>query len=350
MLKKAFSLLTATIVLGTALCACAPKKEQKITVNDKEYSASQTVLEIGENDVSLEFFRYCYLAVKSGMVNENSAIDFSKEENAKRLKDEVIKETKRMYAVMELAKKHGYTLTDEDAAEIENTMKETFESAGSAADYKALLEENNLTNGVYKKALEINALSAKMAETLCGTDKKTNKIVFTIEQAVKNYSDSHSRFMNMYFPAEYLNESGQALPSDEYEKNKAEAKKKADAALSEIKNGASFADTMKKYMGEATYEADLQSYYEEEAISESLGYDLSQLEVGEISEVVFAQSCYYIILRLENDVEYLTSIADDVATVYAEQVYEEKLDEIAAGYDVKETELYKEIVFDSFGK
>ncbi len=350
MLKKAFSILTAAVVLGAALCACAPKNEQNITVNDKEYSASETVLTIGDHDVSLDFFRYCYLAVKNGMLSENSALDFSKEENAKKLSDEVIRETKRMFAVLELSEKHGYKLTADELAEIDSTMKSAFESAGNATDYKALLEENNLTNDVYKKALEINTLSAKMAETLCGTDSKTNKIVFTAEEAVRAYSETHTRFMNMYFPAEYLDSAGQSLPAEDYEKNKAEAKKKADAALNEIKNGASFADTMKKYMSEEDYEADLQSYYDAAAISESLGYDLTKLEIGQTSEVVFSQSCYFIIHRLENDTEYLTENAENVAGVYAEQVYEEALSEISDGLEVKETELYKEIVFDSFGK
>lgn len=351
MLKKALSLLTATIVLSAALCACAPKKdEQKITVNDKKYNASQTVLKIGGYDVSLDFFRYCYEAVKGGMQSENSAIDFSKEENAKKLKEEVLGETRRMFAVLELAKKHGYKLTAEENAEIDNTMKEAFESAGNATDYNALLEENNLTNDVYKKALEINTLGSKMTETLCGTDKKTNKIVFTVEEAVKNYGDSHTRLMNMYFPAAYLDDAGQALSTEDYEKNKADAKKKADAALNEIKNGASFADTMKKYMSEDDYEADLQSYYDAASISESLGYDLTKLKVGETSEVIFSQSCYFIIHRLQNDTKYLTENAESVAAVYAEQVYEAELDKIADSLEVKETELYKEIVFDSFGK
>ncbi len=350
MLKKALSLLMATIILGAALCACAPKNEQKITVNDKGYFASETVLKVGEHDVSLDFFRYCYLAVKSGMQSENSAIDFSKEENAKKLADEALSETKRMFAVLELAKKHGYELSADELDEIDDTMREAFESAGNAADYNALLAENNLTNDVYRKALEINTLSTKMAETLCGTDKETNKIVFTTEEAVENYNKTHTRLMNMYFPAAYLDDAGQSLSTEDYEKNKSEAKKKADAALKEIKDGASFADTMKKYMSEDDYEADLQSYYDAAAISESLGYDLTKLEIGQTSEVVFSQSCYFIIHRLENDTEYLTENAENVAAVYTEQVYEEALDEIANGLEVKETELYKEIVFDSFGK
>ncbi len=350
MLKKALSILTAIFVFVTVLCSCSPESDEKITVNDKEYSANQTVLEIGDYDVSLGFFRYCYLSVKSGLLNEDSTIDFSEEENAEMLADEVIDQTKFMFAVIELAEKYGYELTDEELSEIDDTMKSAFESAGNSADYNALLEENNLTNDVYKMALEINALDLKMAETLCGTDSETNKIVFTTEDAVKGYADSHSRFMNMYFPVSYLDDDGLSLSTEDYETNKAEVKKTADAALAEIKNGASFADTMKKYMSEDDYEADLQSYYDAAAISESLGYDLTTLKVGETSEVVFAQSCYFIIHRLENDTEYLTENAESVAAVYAEQIYEETLEEIAASLKVKETELYKEIAHDSFGK
>lgn len=351
MLKKALSLLTATIVLAAALCACAPKKDElKISVNGKEYGATQTVLEIGDYDVSLEFFRYCYLAVKSGMLQSDAALDFSKKENADKLKSEVLSETKRMFATLELAKKYKYTLSKEELAEIDSTMKSAFDSAGNSTDYNALLEENNLTNAVYKKALEINALSTKMSETLFGTDKKVNKVVYTKEEAVKGYSDSHVRFMNIYFGAAELNEQGAPLSADEIEKNKADAKKKADAALKEIKNGATFEATMKKYMGNDAYENDLQSYYDVDSISESLGYDLTHLKVGETSEIIFSQNYYFIIHRLENDLKYLTSIADDVAAVYAQQRYEEELSKLAESLEVKEGELYKQIVFDSFGK
>ncbi len=332
------------------LCSCKGKSELKIKVNDKEYPASQTVLKIGEYEVSLDFFRYCFLAVKSGMLQNDADLDFSKEENAKKLKDETITETKRMFAVLELAKEHNYTLSSEELGEIDDTMKSAFDSAGNSADYEALLEENNLTNEVYQKALEINALNTKMAEALCGTNKNTNKIVFTKKQAVTAYSDSRTRLMNIYFPVTYLDDAGELLSTEEYEKNKAEAKSNADAAIKEIKNGASFEATMKKYMGEEAYESDLQNYYDAQAVSESLGYDLTGLKVGETSEVIFSQECYFIIHRLENDTEYLESIADDVASVYAEERYEEELSKVSDSLKVEETELYKEIVYNSFGK
>lgn len=350
MFKKALSLTVSIILLATMLVSCKEKNEITIKVNGNNYSASQTVLEIGEYKVSLDFFRYCYLAVKSGMLELDSTLDFTKEENANKLRDEALTETKRMFAALELAKKHKYTLSAEELSEIDDTMKSAFESAGNSTDYNALLEENNLTNEVYKKALEINTLNTKMAETLFGTDSETNKIVFTKEEAVKGYSDSHTRFMNIYFPVAYLDDLGQALSTEDFEKNKADAKKKADAALNEIKNGASFADTMKKYMSEDDYEADLQSYYDAAAISESLGYDLTKLKVGETTDAIFSQNCYFIIHRLENDTEYLESVADDVAAVYAEQCYEEELSKTAESLNVKETELYKEIVYNSFGK
>lgn len=350
MLKKALSLGIAVIILATMLCSCKEKSELAIKVNGKDYSASQTVLEIGEHKVSLAFFRYCFLAVKSGMLQTDATLDFTKEENTKKLNDEAIAETKKMFAALELAKKYKYTLSTEELSEIDSTMKSAFDSAGNSTDYNALLEENNLTNEVYRKALEINALNTKMAETLCGTDKKTNKIVFTKDDAVKEYSLSHTRFMNMYFPAAELNEQGMPLSADEFEKNKADAKKKADAALKEIKSGKSFADTMKKYMGEEAYKNDLQSYYDAASISESLGYDLTKLKVGETSEIIFSQNAYLIIHRLENDTKYLTSIADDVAAVYAEQCYEEELSKISESLEVNESKLYKEIVYNSFGK
>ena len=349
MLRKIVSLLSVLAIFTGILCSCSNTRQENISLNGKEYSADEVVLEIGEHKVSLDFFRYSFLTVKATL-EENGTTDFTKKENAELLKKETLEQTKYMFAVLDLAKKYGYSLSKENLDEIDSTMKNTFDSAGSASDYLALLEQNNLTNEVYKEVLEINNLGTLMSAALFGTDKKESKIVFTEKEAIDDYSKNNYRLMNIYFAVDSIDEDGVPLSDSEIEKNKSAAEKKANTAIKEIKNGASFEDTMKKYMGNDAYESDLQSYYDPKAISEPLGYDVSKLKVGETSELIFAQNCYYIIHRLECDEEYLSENSSSLVSVYSQKLYEEEVNKISDSLKITETKLYNQIAFDSFSK
>jgi len=346
--KKLFSFFCLFAVTISLLCSCSKPSETVIKVGDTEYSADETVLVLDDYDISLEFYRYCYLAVKNALQTNDPDIDWSTEENRKTLSDETMGQVKYLCSVMKLAEKYGYELSEENLAEIDSTMKGTFESAGGATEYKLLLEENFLTHDMYQQALEINYLNSLMADSLFGTDAQTNKVTFTSDEAVEKYSENHYRLMSIYFPIEYLDEQGNRIEDEEYNKRNAAEKSKADAALKEIHGGASFAEVMKKYMGEEEYKADLQSYYDIDSISNSLGVDISGLKVGQTSAVIFAQECYFIIHRLENDAEYIKENATSVEATYAEDLLAQTLENISAEFKITETELYGKITPDTF--
>ena len=342
-LKKAVSLVCVLALCLLAFCSCSNKNEIMVTVGDKKYSQNETVFTLDGEKVSLGFYRYCYLMVKDNMLQSDSTLDFTKEENIKKLNEETMWQIKNFYSTAVLAKKYGYYLTEEILADIDDTMKGTFDSAGSAKDYKALLSENYLTHEVYEKALGLSYLNSIMEAGLFGTDKEVNKVVFTVDEAVEDYAKNNCHLMNIFFVVEYADEDGVMLSEEEYNKNKKEAEKKAKAAYNEIKGGKSFESVMKKYLGEDAYEADLQRYYDIESTSNLLKTDLSKLKVGEITEPIFSQDNYLIIYKLENDIEYLKKNPDNAVSAYAESRFSAALKEISDNFEIKETELFKKI-------
>ncbi|MBE6788499.1 MAG: hypothetical protein E7539_02425 [Ruminococcaceae bacterium] len=345
--KKVVSIFCVLAVSLCVFCSCSQKNEVLIKLGDKEYSQFKTVLKLDDYEVSLGFYRYCYLMVKDNMKKNDPDIDFTKEETIKELNEETMWQVKNFYAVDSLAKKYGYTLSSDDLASIDDAMKSAFDSAGNAKDYKAMLEKSYLTHEVYENALKLSYLNSNMSATLFGTDAKTNKETFTLNEAITSYEKTHCRLMSIYYPVDYADEDGVYLNEEEYNKEKAAVKAKADATLKKIRDGASFEIVLKQEMGEDVYKNDLQNYYDFESFSVMLGYDLTTLEIGQTTEPIFTQDNYFLVHRLKNDNEYLKENPANVISAYSGVCFANALQDISDNFKVKETDLLSKITPDS---
>lgn len=328
MKKNLLTTVAALALILCIFCSCGSKSGGGNLKIDGKDVAVQNILKIGDEEITYDMYRHWFLSIKASMQEEAPKIDFTKKENIDALKSKTLEQLKFMCATHVLAKEYGVKLTKEHQEAIESTMKETFESAGSADDYRSLLAENFLTDEVYRSILELNTLYDYMQTTVVGTDKTKNKVVFTQADALKKCGEEFYRLVDIYFKVSVSDDEGNALSEAQIEKNKKEAEKKINAAYDRVMKGENFLDVLKETRSGEEYELSLQGYYKPETLSNSLGFDVKALKIGETSKPVYASESYIIIHRLENDNEYLkkNGIAPDGYTsVTIEEYYASEL-------------------------
>lgn len=351
MKKNILKILAALALALCTLCSCGTKSGGGFLKIDGKDVKVQNVLKVGDREISYDMYRYWFLTVKASMQESDSNIDFTDEDTLNTLKEQTLEQIKFICATRELADKYGVKLSDEHLEEIESTMKETFNSAGGADDYKSLLAENFLTDDVYREILEVNSLYDYMQTTVVGTNKKKNQVVFTTQEALDKCNEDFYRLVDLYFFIDTEDEEGNALSESQIEKNKKEAEKKINAAYDKVKSGKEFTEVLKDYRSGEEYDLSLTGYYQPESLSESLGFDVESLEIGETSEPIYVNNMYIMLHRMENDSEYLKdngvsidgyttlTIEDYYAQELFGQLVEEKMDEL----EVTELKYYDKI-------
>lgn len=328
MKKNLLKIVAALTVTLCIFCSCGSKSGGGTLKIDGKDVNVQSVLKVGDIDVSYDMYRYWFLTIKQAMLDEVPNTDFTNKEKLDALKNKTLEQIKLMCATQAIADKYGIKLTKEHDEAIVSTMKETFNSAGSAKDYRALLAENFLTDEVYKEILEINTLSEYILSDFIGTDKNKHKILFTQADALKKCNEDFYRYVDIYFAVENKDEKGNDLPKDVIAQNKKEAEKKINAAYDKLESGKPFLEVMKEYRSGEEYEKSLLGYYKPESISNAFDIDAKALKVGEYTKVLYANGSYAIICRLENVDEHFIKNGvspDGYNTLTMEQYYAEHL-------------------------
>lgn len=304
MKKNLLKILAALALTLCIFCSCGAKSGGGTLKIDGKDVKVQNILKIGDTEISYDMYRHWFLNIKNTMQEETPNIDFTKKENIDALKEKTLEQLKYMCATRAIAQKYDIKLTEKHNEEIESIMKEAFNSAGNADDYRALLAENFLTDEVYREILETTTLSDYIESDFIGTDKNKHKIIFTKEDALKKCNEDFYRLVDIYFMVAVEDDEGNALSEAEIEKNKKDAEKKINAAYDKIKSGKPFLEVLKEYRSGEQYELSLQGYYRPDSISKAFGIDAKALKVGETTEPLYANNSYVIIHRLENDTEH----------------------------------------------
>ncbi len=344
-MKKSVALLVALVIAVTMIFSGCKTQENvggvlKLANGDVKVNS---FVKINGEEISYDLFRYCYLTEKKEMEEANSSIDWSKKENADKLLEEALGQVKFFSTIEALIEKYDYELTSDIYADVEDTMKKVYDACKSAEEYRKILAENYLNPEIYEDILILNALYAEMEANLVGTDKKVNKITFTEQEALDYYNKNYARLASVYFEVASTDEEGTEISDEQFEKNKAETKKLADAAYKKLETK-SFEEVMREYLSEEEAEANLVSYYPIASISNGLGYDVGKLKVGEVTEVIYSQSNYFIIQRLENDNEYIKKyLMNSANTALAEEKFGKIVEETMDGLKVEKLEYFGKI-------
>ena len=328
MKKNLLKILAALTLTLCILCSCGSKSGGgNLKIDGKDVKV-QNILKIGDTDISYDMYRHWFMNIKKSMLEEAPKTDFTKKENIDALKKKTLEQLKYMCATRVIAQKYDIKLTEKHNEEIEGIMREAFNSAGSADDYRALLAENFLTDEVYREILEVNYLSSYIESDFVGTDKSKHKILFTKEDALKKCNEDFRRFVDIYFVVETRDEKGNDLPAAQIEKNKKDAEKKINEAYKKLESGKPFLDVLKEYRTGEAYEKSLMGYFKPESVSNAFDIDAKALKVGEYTKVLYANYSYVIICRLENVDEHFVKNGvspDGYNTLTYEQYYAQDL-------------------------
>lgn len=304
-MKKLISLLFAALLCLSSLCACSGDAEDTTdgVTKEAEYvftdtSSIPSPLSINGEKVPYDIFRYYYHAVKYRYDQGEESYWSSHEYN-----DAILKETlvyiRDNYALEEYAAQLGVELTAYELNEIESDIESTRYTYSSDYDYNKTLDENYLTEEVYRYTLKISDLYDKVFDYLTGED--SNYKISSSETLVRRFLDNYiSRADHIFI----LNDVGDDVNENETLINR---------IYEQLLQGADFQELKKKYSeDDNTNTSDTGYYFTEGDIGEEFEQAALALQVGELSGVIKAPYGYHIIIRLAFDEKYINDNMEDV--------------------------------------
>lgn len=311
-MKKIMSALIALILVLSTLCSCKDNKSYGVLKLDSGDVKVASFIKLNGEEVSYDLFRYCFLTQKYNIESEDAKIDWSKKDNLDALLSETITQLKFFKTVEVLCEKYNISVNEDILASVDSTMRTIYDGAKSAEEYKKILSENYLTPEIYEDVLTNNALYTYMEQNLVGKDKDKYQITYTEEEALESFKKTHARLPSIYFPVQTTNEDGSQVTEAQYKKYYEDAKKKAEAAYNKAKTKG-FEVMLRDYLSEDDIKLSMNSYYDMASITQSIGYDVTQVKMGEITKPIFSQNNFFVIQHAEMDMEYVKkNLMDEV--------------------------------------
>ena len=206
---KTFSKMIALLLCIAMLTACMVS-----------CASSPTALTIGTYDVSYDMLRYFvknYMNGYADITEDHFKVDPELQEQ---LENNVILSLTELAAYYQLAKKFSLKLDSDDKTSINAKLKELAASYNNNDEYKQALEDNFVTEDVFREILELEILCDKLYDHLTLYSKE-------IEWSVEKID---ADFVETFYAAEHL----MIYYSD------ADAEEKlsfANSVLSQMKNG-----------------------------------------------------------------------------------------------------------------
>ena len=218
---------------------------------------------------------------------------------------------------------------DMDSSEVENTVNsyinEFAEEIGEREEYKKYLEENYLTDRYLRYILSIE-LCRETLRTELLKDGSIDASDETFESVVK--SDEFARTLHVYIG----NDAG-----DDIEENR----KLAEKVVSLLDSGEPMTRMIGRY-SEDVYMTTTDGYYfmrgEYEKAYEDTAFSLG---IGEYSGVVEGEKCFYVIMRLEKEDDYINRNFETLKDQYIYVMLDRLLDEKKADAEIDYTEFGK---------
>lgn len=294
--KNTLKLIAAVLVTASMLfsAACGSSDIVKSSKDDK-----QTVMTIGNYDVSRELFQYFLMNYAYSISNdESSEIDWTIPENASELKESVMASLYDIYGVLAVAKEYGIT---PDSSTVKQQTENEFASyLASYADEEAFrsdLMSMNMTDSVLKFILSAMECSEQLFYTMINNGE------------IPSDNDEIMKIMK----TDELIRVRQIFIEKSHDSSDADKLALIQSLHDRAVNGEDFGELIDEYGNDwqmfsnpdGAYITKYQNLIPFEKAAFSLG-------INEISDVVETTAGYSVILRLEKEEDYINEHFDDL--------------------------------------
>lgn len=315
-IKRAVSfLLTAAILVGALML---------FSCSDNEKLNRTAVGKIGDYEVYYEELRWMTMQYKNIMAANYGANIWKNADTAEKyraeLENAVFSNIISNYAVLTLCEDDIFILNGEKLIDIngsdiqqivDNYVDATIEEAGGKLEYNKSLEDNYLTDSLYRFMCGVDACESILFSYYCNL-----AIIDDSDEAAIDYIyENFIRTVHVYI---------QNDKNDDVEANRA----LAEAIRIKLVNGEDINALVKNY-SEDRYMASSDGYYFTHGqYSEAYENAAFALEIGEISPVVETYSGLYVIQRLELDGSYIGAhFSTDLKDQYLLAVFNKEIEE-----------------------
>lgn len=329
-MKKPLALVLALVLCVAVFAGCSSNAKSYLTDESGNPIKVDKIATIDGEAISLEEYRYYFLSSKayydqmlSGMapvVDSGTTPDIwaDNAELLNAVKDEALASIQFDRVLRKFAKDNGCDLTTEDKKAIDENIKASIEQSGGMQKYKESLEGMFLTESLYRKVLENQALQNKVQTAMSVEGSR----LAPTQDEVKAYFDAN------YLHAKHILISHQEI-TDEAEK----AKKKGVAAkaLERAKAGEDFDALVKEYGEDPGMENSPDGYYFAEGEMVAEFYEGTKaLKDNEISGLVETSYGWHIIKRLPLGTYFEDNKDTLITSISASQVMPKLNEEITA--------------------
>ena len=307
MKRKIFALTALVLSLVLMLGACAAG-EIKSTAEQ-----ARVVGMCGEHEIRYEELRYLTMNYKMELEAKYGEEIFADRETGAQheneLRELVSDALAESYALVELCEREGVLLSDKTSKkQVKEYVKESIDLCGGKEAYREYLEQNYLTDWVFRLNTAILGCQQRYYEILA---EKNDKQAYDAVMSGEGMIRCRSIFVK--------NDPGENVSAN---------RKAAQAVCDEIKNGGkTVEDFIGKKVNQDTSNCDyyfMKGYFLEEYEEAAFA-----LEIGEVSDVVAVADGFYVIQRVAPEEGYFESHVEELMVQYHISTMEQETQTIA---------------------
>ncbi len=350
-------------------------KDPSLTIDGKKMDITNfTMCTIDGTPIDFMTFRYFYFVTLDSFQSEYGA-DINTLRNVKGgfegVMTDAVNRAKNLVIYEQWAKENNITLSDDEKKKVEeeyNKMK------SSESDFDAQLKNAHLTEDLYKRLLESNALYEKVVNTLFKNDGKyaTKKADFKeIVKDTTKYAHETHVMIPYYAEVEIDAETKKtydslsldnklkakqnayaALDNAGKEKAKQAAKARADEVLKKAQAGEDFSKLITENGWDTRLASNNVGYYfskENTSFPKELVEKTFTLKENEVAKELVENEVYgyFIVKRLAPDTKYIDENIDSLIQIYDQPLQEKMYSEKSNSMEVKTCDNWDKITIDS---